>query len=702
MPEGRSISPSARSPWPRPGAAEQPLLSDRETDCYVRPAGRVPPARAAATRRPLWTFPLPDVAGDVGSRPRSHLPDILAMLQKTLFRAVVLVSAVVVPGCAHLGTADTGRALRPFSEPAELEAYEKLLRGEWKSGGVLEPIPPPPPPAPAPAPTATGAAPTFAAGESITNVQHAGADEGGIVKVHGDHLVVLRRGRLFTIRVGDDALQPVAESDAFGPDIDPSGSWFDEILVSDGLVAVIGYSYRRGGTEVGLFRIDDAGGLTHLATYQLRSSDYYSSRNYASRLVAGRLVFYAPIEFDPNAGSLGEQLPAVRRWGGADTTFQTTIDPTRVYRPGGPTRIDGFTLHTVTVCDPAAADLRCRSTAFFGPSSRSFYVSPAAVYVWATRDLGEKRREPTPLSVLYRMPLDGGPPSGLRVSGAPLDQLSFLESGDGFLNVLVRQDGAGDGMWGPELEMGDLALLRLPLARLGDATAIASPELYRPLPGPGSGSLQNRFIGDWLVYGAGGAWYRSRVDSTTAYATRWNSAGPVDSLALPHRIDRIEQMGTGALLVGGSGADLHFSGVRLGSRAEVAGSHVRPDAAQGETRTHGFFYRQDSPDGGLIGLPVRGGRRPGYEQLVHGSAAMLFLRNEDFRFVEAGALEAREARPTDGCRASCVDWYGNARPIFMRGRILALLGYELVEGVDRDGRVAELRRVDFSPRSSGR
>jgi uncharacterized secreted protein with C-terminal beta-propeller domain len=45
--------------------------------------------------------------------------------------------------------------------------------------------------------------------ESITNVQHAGVDEGGIVKVHGDHLVVLRRGRLFTIAIGDGALKPI-------------------------------------------------------------------------------------------------------------------------------------------------------------------------------------------------------------------------------------------------------------------------------------------------------------------------------------------------------------------------------------------------------------------------------------------------------------------------------------------------------------
>src|SRR5690349_21782264 len=41
------------------------------------------------------------------------------------------------------------------------------------------------------------------ADESVTNVQHAGVDEGGIVKVHGDHLVILRRGRLFTVDIRD-------------------------------------------------------------------------------------------------------------------------------------------------------------------------------------------------------------------------------------------------------------------------------------------------------------------------------------------------------------------------------------------------------------------------------------------------------------------------------------------------------------------
>ncbi|MGH2670956.1 MAG: beta-propeller domain-containing protein, partial [bacterium] len=49
------------------------------------------------------------------------------------------------------------------------------------------------------APAAAKSALGGMAEESVTNVQHAGVDEGGIVKVQGDYLVILRRGRLFTV-----------------------------------------------------------------------------------------------------------------------------------------------------------------------------------------------------------------------------------------------------------------------------------------------------------------------------------------------------------------------------------------------------------------------------------------------------------------------------------------------------------------------
>ena len=65
------------------------------------------------------------------------------------------------------------------------------------------------------------------------------------------------------------------------------------------------------------------------------------------------------------------------------------------------------------------------------------------------------------------------------------------------------------------------------------------------------------------------------------------------------------------------------------------------------------------------------------------------------RFQQLGSLRSGTARAVDDhCVASCADWYGNARPIFWRGRVFALMGYELVEG-SVGASVRELRRVDF-------
>jgi hypothetical protein len=138
--------------------------------------------------------------------------------------------------------------------------------------------------------------------DGITNVQTAGVDEGGIVKRAGDFLVILRRGRLFTVRVGGDNLLPGgAVSRRLRAEADPRGAWYDELLVSGATVVVVGYSYARGGTEIGLFELGATAALAYRATYHLRSFDYYSSRNYASRLIGRRLVFYTPRCCNPGA-----------------------------------------------------------------------------------------------------------------------------------------------------------------------------------------------------------------------------------------------------------------------------------------------------------------------------------------------------------------------------------------------------------------
>ena len=170
------------------------------------------------------------------------------------------------------------------------------------------------------------------------------------------------------------------------------------------------------------------------------------------------------------------------------------------------------------------------------------------------------------------------------------------------------------------------------------------------------------------------------------------------TLGLGHGVDRIEALGRNAIVVGTDGRDLHFSPIGLGDEPFVAERYTRPGAAQGELRSHGFFYKAESDDAGTLGLPIRGAGRPGYEHLFRDSMSILFVRNDALRFSELGELAPRTRGVTnDACRASCVDWYGNARPLFLRGRIFALLGYELVEGQIARDRIEERRRVSFAP-----
>jgi hypothetical protein len=164
-------------------------------------------------------------------------------------------------------------------------------------------------------------------------------------------------------------------------------------------------------------------------------------------------------------------------------------------------------------------------------------------------------------------------------------------------------------------------------------------------------------------------------------------------------------MGSDAVAIGSDGQDLHFSSVALGPQPFVAHRFTQPGAAQAETRSHGFFYLPEGPREGLIGLPVRGGGQGAWRQLSQAPAAMLYLQQRDLQLGEIGSLQARPGIGlNDACQASCVDWYGNARPIFLRGRVFALLGYELVEGQllrgpDGTRRIEEMRRISFAPGS---
>jgi hypothetical protein len=619
------------------------------------------------------------------------------------------------------------RRLAKFASRGEFDGYVKKLRQEWeevlrrqraqhararRSAGKAAVTAGPPP---APSAEAAPADDKSAAGdESITNNQEAGVDEGDIVKASGDYFIILRRGRLFTVRqrdFGQPTLRAVSRCNAY-PRGGSRGTWYDEMLIYRDRVMVIGYSYQVGGTEIGLFRLGDDGKITHEATHFLRSNDYYSSRNYASRLVGGKLIFYMPYYLHYR-NEKGLTLPAVTSWQmdrRRARPWRNILSKMDVYRPLQ--RSLSPTLHTVVQCDMRRRRFDCRARAVIGPYSRTFYVSRDAVYVWVGAGYntygwggldqqGQNKRVDSSPAYVYRMPILSDEVKAIRARGNPIDQFSFRQAG-GHLNVLLTSQGGGDWMWAPEVKKswrGKMALLRVPVSAFSAAPAPAASWRYTLLPKPDKGySLQDRFVGDWVLWGAGAGWWSKPDNGGHVYAAHVKRASKsVRRIPLDHGVDRIEAMGRNAVVVGSGKQDLFFTSLELtGDDATLRNTWVRKNAAQGETRSHGFFFLPGRDGGGTLGLPIRTRGRPG-RHLVHGSAQVVFLSvSPELKFSLLGSLASQSrGRVNDSCVVSCVDWYGNARPIFFRGRVFALMGYELVEGTLEGGRLRETTRISF-------
>jgi hypothetical protein len=243
-----------------------------------------------------------------------------------------------------------------------------------------------------------------------------------------------------------------------------------------------------------------------------------------------------------------------------------------------------------------------------------------------------------------------------------------------------------------ERENNVITLLRIPLYAFSDGSVDASAWWYRPIT-RGEAPIA-RFVGDYVLVGIP-TLYAGHTAGKRVVVTAWEGTASI-LLNLTHDVERIEAMGAHAVVVGGDDDHLSMTAIRVGRQPAVAGTLVLPNASQSEYRSHAFFYRQDGPDDGVFGLPV--------ETIDPGDASsdrparIVFIRNRGLTFSAAGTLDPRAAAPIDdGCRASCVDWYGNARPIFIDGRVFALIGYDMVEGRLVGGRVDTIRRLNFTP-----
>lgn len=596
------------------------------------------------------------------------------------------------------------------------------------AGSPPPPPPPPPPPSAPPPPPPPGAAvvapsaemPAATDAASITNTQERNVDEGDVVKRIGDYFVVLQDGRLFTVAMrqrGQPGLRVVDRENVYRNRT--SGVWIDEMLVYGQRILVTGYSYQRNATEISVFALGADGRLAREGVYYLSSSDYYSPENYASRVTGDTLIFYSPMslsQLDPK-GRL--QFPLARRLlaDGSEEVSEGApmFGPTDIYRPVQ----EGLApvVHTITMCPlgslAAGDELACRSTAVTGPGPAAFYISAQAAYVWSSPDYLARERFTasaacedaaggrTPLGVastVFEIPLNGDAPGALRTQGLPRNQFSF-SAGAEELRVLVEQDCSGH-----------LTLLQVPLAQFSDTPTRAAEEAYTVLPDQAGerSRLENRFTDTHLVYG-----WRSRYGGTVPTGGQTREVEPLvvvplaaptaaTEIAPPHEVIRLERVGPNDIVATGyrDARGLQVSVIDLDGPPRLATTLLLAGRFETEGRSHAFNSSVDAGGDGLIGLPTaqrRGSseRQPWESQ----DSDVSFLTLADGERLDlAGHLRATPNGVDRNytCEVSCVDWYGNARPIFTDGRVFALTGSELVEGAVVNGALSELRRVNLT------
>ncbi len=651
-------------------------------------------------------------------------------------------------------------ALTRFSGEAEFLDWLKAVRAaadargvySWHGGEMAEMAMSAPPPAgamesAAPAAeaeveaiTVTGSAMESGdANPEITNNQKAGVDEGGIVKQIGNHLVVLQDGRLFVTDLmpdGKPGLKLADRANVYRSDTEDT--WYDEMLVSGRTILVTGYSYGENASEFTVLTLGADGKVTRDATFYISSDDYYSGSNYASRMIDGKLVIHTPIYTSGRGWWDAFDPPEIREW------RREGPDGEREHMRGRPLfraediwmpvqRVLEPVIHTVTVCDISgvtdATAPSCAATAIVGTEAHQFLVTKDAFWLWmspsaqermfdvpdAQESLCEGRLSLSPMreiapSALVKLPIDGAMPSVLSVRGEPQNQFSMDMDAGSFRAALDWNSAVCEP---PYDAPASLVYFETPLSALGSMLGETAQGRYVPLPTPGTSNYEARFTETHLVYGARSGWGSWAPDAEEAPRDNGRAvivpladpAWPV-TVSVPHEVIRAERAGPYMALTGyrdAAGLSVSLIDLRL-SEPRLASTFVMANRFESENRSHAFNSKID-PDGtGLIGLPTVPRSEESDRWWWWSSSSDLSYLQTDAsgKLSAAGDLMATRRDPNEEsptgyeCEVSCVDWYGNARPIFTGGRVLALVNSELVEGRLENGMIREIRRIDLT------
>jgi hypothetical protein len=568
---------------------------------------------------------------------------------------------------------------------------------------------------------------------TITNNQNLGVDEGDIIKQIGSFLVVLQDGRLLSIdtRPGDQhGLEYIDRIDVYR-DADRQ-IWYDEMLVTGHRVVVTGYSYEDEATEVTIIALTEDGRFEREDTFLISADDYYDSENYATRIVGDQFISYNRQYLSEVSPNREVELPVIRRWvsdderSGTIETANALVHARSIYRPV--IRTLQPVLHSISICDiggirpPRVMD--CETTALIAPEQSEFYVSGTHAYLWtspgwdetAPEDLdaapsrAECRYKERPAArdalpaALYQLSIQGGDTQVARVLGYPPDQFAMNERAHDF-QALVH-------WYNPYCDADDvpshLALMTLPAHAFGEELRALPAGRYDALPAlVDQYSLDSRFTETHLIYGWSRGDFAFPPDKGDTVTPAQVVSAPLDApehaqqISVPHSILRLERAGNRIVLTGyPDHQGLQISLLDVDDAPHFTDHISLAGRRESEGRSHAFNSHFEPDGSGIMGLPTveapEGARRWWWRSQP--SDLSYLSIGPDGQLARLGELvQLQNSEHADyECEVSCIDWYGNSRPIFTGGRIFALSGTELVEGAISNGEIKAIRRANLT------
>jgi len=198
--------------------------------------------------------------------------------------------------------------------------------------------------------------------------------------------------------------------------------------------------------------------------------------------------------------------------------------------------------------------------------------------------------------------------------------------------------------------------------------------------------IENRFTDEYVVYAGrkrrGTFARKKKADDPQrqAVAVPVNNASAAVEMPIMHEVIRVERAGDNIVLTGheyNSGLNISLAKLDKGE-PHISDNLFIEDRYESEGRSHAFNSDIQTDGSGIMGLPTtrrvqQSGRR--WWRSI-GSDVSFMSVSSDGKIGNKGFIAGNENSEHSDykCEVSCVDWYGNTRPIFFDGRVFALIG----------------------------